>query len=82
MKSSDNNNATLNDCQSGQTTKVRSIQSSDSKLMGKLLSMGLVAGTSVTVLTRAPLGDPIKISAMGYTLSLRCSEARCVFVAP
>jgi Fe2+ transport system protein FeoA len=44
--------------------------------------MGIVAGTIVEVLRIAPLGDPIKIKAMGYKLSLRKSEAASIEVTP
>ena len=42
----------------------------------RLLEMGLVPGTVVTVTRRAPLGDPIELSVRGYKLSIRTAEAR------
>ena len=39
------------------------------------LVAGLVPGTQVTVLRRAPLGDPLEIRLRGYSLALRPSEA-------
>ncbi len=50
----------------------------DEPLRRRLLEMGLVPGTVVTVLRRAPLGDPIEVLAHGYLLSLRLREARHV----
>ncbi|WP_319559250.1 ferrous iron transport protein A [Marispirochaeta sp.] len=41
----------------------------------KLLSFGLTAGTKITLLKTAPLGDPVEISVRGYSLSLRKTEA-------
>jgi len=43
--------------------------------------MGIVNGTRIEVLSIAPLGDPMKIQALGYKLSLRRSEASHVEVA-
>ena len=41
----------------------------------RLLEMGLVPGTPVRVLRRAPLGDPLQLQVRGYHLSLRAAEA-------
>ncbi len=41
----------------------------------KLLSFGLTAGTRITLVKKAPMGDPVEISVRGYSLSLRKSEA-------
>ncbi len=46
----------------------------------RLLEMGLVPGTEVSVTRRAPLGDPIELSIRGYSLSIRNAEARGVAV--
>jgi len=40
-----------------------------------IAQMGILPGTSITVTRRAPLGDPIEISARGYRLTLRKHEA-------
>lgn len=42
--------------------------------------MGLLPGREVTVLFRAPLGDPIAIDVNGYILSLRLDEAAMIHV--
>lgn len=41
----------------------------------RLLELGLVPGTAVTVQTVAPLGDPLQISVRGSQWSLRKGEA-------
>ena len=48
----------------------------------RLLEMGLVPGTEVTVTRRAPLGDPIELSVRGYKLSIRKAEARSITLQP
>lgn len=73
---------TLNVCEVGQRACVKTVCSNNRSLCSRLLSMGIVAGTVVEVLRIAPLGDPIKIKAMGYKLSLRKSEAACIEVTP
>jgi ferrous iron transport protein A len=42
----------------------------------RLLDLGFVPGTSVKVLRRAPLGDPVEIEIRGYRLCLRRSQLR------
>jgi ferrous iron transport protein A len=47
----------------------------------RLMELGLVPGTQVEMVRRAPLGDPIEVSVRGLHLSLRRSEARHIHVA-
>jgi ferrous iron transport protein A len=44
--------------------------------------MGLLVGTSLTLVRTAPMGDPIEIKVRGYHLTLRKSEAEHVLVSP
>ena len=48
------------------------------RLGRRLLEMGLTSGTTIRVIRRAPLGDPIEAALRGYRLTLRLSEARVV----
>ena len=48
----------------------------------RLREMGLLAGTPVTLVRTAPLGDPLEIKIRGYHLTLRKDEAAHVLVAP
>ena len=41
----------------------------------RIREMGLVPGTKITVIGRAPLFDPVSLRVMGFTLTLRNSEA-------
>jgi len=41
----------------------------------RIRDMGLVPGTRITVQGRAPLYDPVALRLMGFTLTLRNSEA-------
>ena len=42
----------------------------------RLLDMGLIPKTMVTLQKTAPLGDPIQIRVRGYELTLRLEDAR------
>jgi ferrous iron transport protein A len=48
----------------------------------RLREMGLLAGTRLTLIRTAPLGDPIEIKLRGYHLTLRKTEADHVLVDP
>jgi ferrous iron transport protein A len=48
----------------------------------RLREMGLLAGTRVTLIRTAPLGDPLEIKLRGYNLTLRKTEADHVLVEP
>lgn len=45
-----------------------------------LMEMGLLPGTLVELIKRAPLGDPIELCVRRYHLSIRSSEARAILV--
>ncbi|MCZ7606193.1 MAG: ferrous iron transport protein A [Planctomycetota bacterium] len=49
-------------------------------LQQRLLEMGVLPGIEVKVVRFAPLGDPMEIKVMGYSLSLRKAEAAHVTV--
>ncbi|MFA6286117.1 MAG: FeoA family protein [Opitutaceae bacterium] len=48
----------------------------------RLREMGLLAGTKITLVRAAPLGDPMEIIVRGYHLTLRKSEGEQVLVEP
>jgi ferrous iron transport protein A len=47
----------------------------------RLREMGLIAGTQVTLVRTAPLGDPMEIKVRGYHLTLRKVDAAHILVA-
>ena len=57
--------------QSGTITAIRT----NGELGRRIRDMGLVPGTEITVQGRAPLKDPVALRLMGFTLTLRNSEA-------
>ena len=52
----------------------------DSSLSLKLMEMGCIPGERVRVDAISPFGDPIAIRVSDYTLSLRLSDAKNIFV--
>ncbi len=46
----------------------------------RMRDMGLVPGTSLEVIGRAPLKDPVAIKLRGYNLTLRNNEADYITV--
>ena len=47
----------------------------DDEISIRLMEMGLTPGVNISLLGKAPLGDPLEIELRGYRLSLRLSEA-------
>ena len=41
----------------------------------RIREMGLVPGTEIKIIGRAPLKDPVALRVMGFTLTLRNNEA-------
>ncbi|MBI9043210.1 MAG: ferrous iron transport protein A [Anaerolineaceae bacterium] len=46
----------------------------------RMMDMGLVKGSEITMIRFAPLGDPMEFNLKGYHLSLRKSEADSIQV--
>ncbi len=61
----------MQDNQSGIIRAVRA----DGELGRRIRDMGLVPGTEIRIQGRAPLNDPVALRVMGFTLTLRNSEA-------
>ena len=71
---------TLNELEVGKTVKVVRINGKGA-VKRRIMDMGLVKGTEVTVRKVAPLGDPIEVTVRGYELSIRKVEAAAIEVA-
>ena len=48
----------------------------------RLMEMGLLPGTLIETVRRAPLGDPLEIRLRGYLLSLRLADAALIQLVP
>ncbi len=62
--------------QSGTITSILA----DGELGRRIRDMGLVPGTKIQIMGRAPLYDPVAVRAMGFTLTLRNKEADYIVV--
>ena len=69
----------LNDLQPGQQAIVQELRSTGS-IRRRLLDMGLIPRTEVTLQKIAPMGDPIEIRVRGYELTLRIEDAKKIEV--
>jgi Fe2+ transport system protein FeoA len=70
----------LSDLAEGETAVINSMPSGRSGLT-RLREMGLVPGTQVTLVRRAPLGEPIEISVRGSHIAMRNHEARFIEIS-
>ena len=46
----------------------------------RFAELGFVAGTKVAVNKKAPMGDPLEVTLLGYSLCIRASEAKHIAV--
>lgn len=66
---------TLEDLPVGKTAMITAV-GGEGALRCRLLDMGLIPGTAVTVQKIAPMGDPIEIRLRGYELTIRVEDAK------
>ena len=70
---------TLSALQPGESGRVVEM-SGDPLATQRLMDLGLIRGTTVEVVRRAPLGDPLEVKLRGFMLTLRRSEAEHITV--
>jgi ferrous iron transport protein A len=70
---------TLDELKPGQNATVLRING-EGPLAQRLMALGLLEGSEVSMTRRAIGGDPLEVQVMGYALSLRREEARRVEV--
>jgi ferrous iron transport protein A len=54
----------------------------EGELGHRIRELGLIPGVRLSIVGRAPLRDPVAIRVRDYTLTLRNSEADCIYVEP
>lgn len=67
----------LSDMKRGETATVVCVNG-EGQVRKRVLDLGLTRGAKVTLIRRAPLGDPVEIELRGYRLTLRQGEAHIV----
>ena len=65
---------TLENLQVGKTAVIKTV-GGEGELRCRLLDMGLIPKTKVTMMKVAPMGDPMEIRLRGYELTLRKEDA-------
>ena len=70
---------TLDHAKIGQDLVISAV-SGERSFRRRLLELGLLPGTHVSVVRVAPLGDPLELSARNTRLSIRRSEAAGIVV--
>lgn len=70
---------TLNELKIGAAAVITAV-GGDGALRCRLLDMGIIPKTRVTLQKVAPMGDPIEIRVRGYELTLRMEEAEKIEV--
>lgn len=71
----------LSDLQKGQSARIVRVHGAGA-FRKRILEMGFVQGQEVTMLGRAPLGDPYRFEVMGYCVTLRREELLLIDVEP
>jgi ferrous iron transport protein A len=70
----------LKDMRPGQRGTVAAFTGEEGQRL-RLMELGLLPGTEVRFVRRAPLGDPLEVEVRGFHLSLRSSEAASIDIA-
>ena len=70
---------TLDQLPVGQSGTITAV-GGEGPLRCRLLDMGLIPGTAVTVRKEAPMGDPMELRLRGYELTLRKADAANITV--
>lgn len=71
---------TLDKLKTGQTAVITAV-GGEGSLRCRLLDMGLIPKTKVTLQKTAPMGDPIEIHIRGYELTLRLDDAKNISIS-
>ena len=69
----------LSDLKKGEKAVITKINCS-SRLTKTLESLGVVKGVNVTMIRKAPMGDPIELSIFGSIIALRRMDAKNILV--
>jgi len=70
----------LNNLEPGQKGVVVNIKGSGATRR-RIMDMGIVRGSEIKVIRRAPLGDPVEFEIRDYNLTLRKREAERIYVS-
>ena len=69
----------LSELDPGERGRVTAVEG-DADAVRRLMDLGMIRGTTVEMVRRAPLGDPLEVRVRGFMLTLRRSEAEHITV--
>lgn len=72
-------NFTLNELVQGESAIIVEILGDD-VVASRLMEMGLIEGEPISMIGKAPMGDPTEFAVRGYRISLRKNESTRVVV--
>jgi Fe2+ transport system protein FeoA len=72
---------TLDELKVGRSAVITAV-GGEGALRCRLLDMGLIPRTRVTLQKVAPMGDPLEIRVRGYELTLRIEDAKKIEIKP
>lgn len=70
----------LDELEAGESATIVEILGQD-VVACRLMEMGLIEGEPISMIGRAPMGDPTEFSVRGYRISLRKNEAARVLIS-
>ena len=71
----------LNQLKIGQSAVITAV-GGEGALRNRLIDMGLIPKTRLTLRKVAPMGDPVEIRIRGYELTIRLEDAEIISVEP
>lgn len=72
---------TLNELKPGESGTITAV-GGEGALRCRLLDMGIIPRTVVTLRKTAPMGDPIELHLRGYDLTIRLDDAKNIEISP
>ncbi|ELI5734927.1 ferrous iron transport protein A [Vibrio fluvialis] len=70
----------LSDLNAGESGLILALNGLSSDVRKKLMVMGLLPNTQVTLIRRAPMGDPLQVEVRGVSIAVRESIAAAIDV--
>lgn len=70
----------LSQLQQGQEATITSFTELSNDIRKKLMVMGLLPNTPVTLIRKAPMGDPLQVEVRGVSLAVRVNIADAIQV--
>jgi ferrous iron transport protein A len=70
----------LSQLQQGQKATIKGFSELSNDVRKKLMVMGLLPNTQITLIRKAPMGDPLQVEVRGVSLAVRAKIADAIAV--